>query len=57
MAGRKIRQIDPGRLEPGMHTARWDTKDNRGAELPSGSYFYRITSDEKNWTGKMVVIK
>jgi len=37
--------------------AKWDVKDNEGNNVSSGFYLYRIESDKKRQTGKIVIIR
>ena len=42
VGGRRVWMKDLGELEPGSHLVRWDGRDARGANLPSGVYFVRL---------------
>jgi len=50
--GRKVISLYEGILEPGTHQINWKA-DN----FPSGTYFYRLNSDEGSQTRKMTLIK
>lgn len=41
----------------GVHNMVWDGRDNRGNELSSGVYFYRLKGDNTSQTGKMLLLK
>jgi len=43
MLGREIRSYDSGMQHAGLHTFRWDTRDDAGNEMPGGHYVYQIT--------------
>lgn len=43
--------------EAGKHSIMWNGKNNNGEEVPSGVYFYRITSGNETQTKKMLLIK
>ncbi len=43
--------------EPGYYSTRWDGRDERGRELPSGVYFYRLRSGDFSRMRKMVLLK
>lgn len=40
--GRAVEKILQARLAPGKHTVRWNAKDERGRQLDSGVYLYRL---------------
>jgi hypothetical protein len=42
-AGRRVRELAPGRLPSGVHEVRWDVRDLHGERVPSGLYFVRLT--------------
>ena len=44
LGGRAVRTLVAGAAEAGSHTVEWDGRDDRGAALPSGTYFARLTS-------------
>jgi|GEM_PF-1179464 len=50
--GRKIAQLIDNNLTPGEHSITWNAKN-----LPSGIYFYRLSSNNKSITKKMVLLK
>ena len=56
VAGRRVRLLLDARLEAGDHVAGWDGEDDRGAAVPSGLYFYRLTADGRSETRRMVRI-
>lgn len=43
--------------EAGSYQVSWDGKDNTGASVASGVYFYRIKTDQFSDTKKMVLLK
>jgi major membrane immunogen (membrane-anchored lipoprotein) len=43
-AGRRVRTLLEGRLGPGDHVVRWDGRDDRGLEVPSGVLLVRLTA-------------
>lgn len=56
--GRLVRTILNGDvLQAGSHNLRIDGRDNRGASLPSGVYFYRIESPSGSIRGQFSVLK
>jgi len=42
VAGRHLRDLVDGPLDPGAHSLAWDTRDAGGVRLPSGCYFFRL---------------
>lgn len=40
--GRRVKKLLEGGLVPGYHQAFWDGRDEKGAILPSGIYFYEL---------------
>jgi phosphodiesterase/alkaline phosphatase D-like protein len=62
--GHQVRKLVSERKEAGYHRVMWDGRDDRGGEVPSGIYFYRIqavdSADVQNRfqsIKKMVIIK
>lgn len=50
--GRLVRKIRPGKLEAGRHHISFS-----GAGLPSGVYYYRLTTNQFSATEKMLLLK
>jgi len=44
-------------IQPGSHTIHWNGKDHFGVDVPSGLYFYRIQSNNRVLTKKMMLLK
>jgi hypothetical protein len=57
VAGRKVRELRPGRLGAGAGTIQFDGRDAMGRALPSGVYFYRVTAAGAVTTQKMVIAR
>jgi hypothetical protein len=45
------------RQAPGLYSARWDGKDDRGVSVSSGMYFYRLKTEHFTRTRKMMMVK
>jgi hypothetical protein len=43
--------------DAGFHQVTWRGKDNVGNTVPSGVYFYRVTTKDESLTGKMLLMK
>ena len=50
--GARIRRIADQWVPGGRHVASWDGRDERGAALPSGIYFIRLTAGSETVTRK-----
>jgi hypothetical protein len=57
ICGRIVRDLARGMLPAGEHTVRWDGRDARGNELPSGVYLYRFSTRGCSLTRKMVFFR
>lgn len=55
--GQKVRTLVQGRLDAGSHQLRWDSRDDRGATLASGVYFYRLVAGKRVQTQRMMLVK
>jgi hypothetical protein len=55
--GQKVRTLVDERKGAGYHSVRWDGKDDKGDEVSSGIYFYKIQTDKFNQTNKMLLVK
>jgi len=52
MLGKEISVITEGNLLPGKYEAEFD-----GTNLPSGTYFYKLISNEISYTKRMILLK
>ncbi len=55
--GRLVRTLASGVREAGDHDVSWDGRDNAGATVGSGVYFYRLTAGKFSESKKMVMLK
>ena len=55
--GRLVRVLANGEIPVGRHEVTWDGRDSRGARVPSGVYFYRLTAGTYQEEKKMVVLR
>ncbi|MEA1877496.1 MAG: FlgD immunoglobulin-like domain containing protein [Bacteroidota bacterium] len=57
LRGQAVKRLFIGRVNPGKHSVSWDGKNHFGQAMPSGIYIYRIQSNERILTGKMMLLK
>ncbi|MBW6515249.1 MAG: choice-of-anchor J domain-containing protein [Candidatus Cloacimonetes bacterium] len=55
--GQKIALLLDEYLTTGTHMIAWSGRDNQENEVTSGIYFYRLTTTNDNFTGKMMLLK
>ena len=55
--GRRLRSLVSGVRAPGIHRTVWDGRDERGVEVPSGTYLYRIATETGTETRRMLLLK
>ncbi len=57
LLGRRIRALINGNLETGDYLVMWNGKNDAGADVPSGTYFYRLSSGDKTDCRRMTLIR
>jgi hypothetical protein len=55
--GQKVKTLLSRSMEPGKYMVSWNGKNDRGEDLPSGIYLYRLTTAGESLTRKMVLAK
>jgi uncharacterized membrane protein len=55
--GSLVRTLVDSYLDAAHHTVVWDGMDNRGRNVSSGVYFYRMVTEEYTETRKMIMMK
>jgi hypothetical protein len=55
--GQKVRTLVDETKRAGSHEVIWDGKDDRGKEVASGIYFYKLTAGSYQKIRKMVLLK
>ncbi len=56
-AGQMVRTLWSGHLNAGDHEFEWFGRNDRGADVPSGIYFYSLKSAGREETKRMVLIR
>lgn len=57
MRGQHVRDLVAGGLAAGEHAVTWDGRDDAGATMPSGIYFYRLQSGGFTGMQRMLLLK
>ncbi|MRR09094.1 T9SS type A sorting domain-containing protein [bacterium] len=57
VAGQLVRTLAEGFQPAGAHAVRWDGRDDRGREVSSGVYLYRLTAGSGTATRKLTVVR
>ncbi len=55
--GQEVRVLADEMMPAGEHYIEWDGTDDSGMKLSSGVYFYRLQTDERVQTKKMLMVK
>jgi len=55
--GRLVRSLVQNKLSPGTHRVQWDSRDDAGASVPTGIYFYRLRAGEFTASRKLALVK
>lgn len=57
VSGRRVRTLLSTTMEPGEHNVVWDGTDDSGRRLSGGIYFWRLSSDGRTLSRKMIMIE
>jgi len=57
VSGRLVRMLASGTQDTGTHSITWDGRNDAGATVGSGVYFYRLDAGKFSATKKMVMLK
>lgn len=58
MQGRLVRVLMVNELvEPGVHEAKWNGRDNRGASVAAGVYLVQLVTDNFSGSSRMTLVK
>ncbi len=55
--GQKVKTLLNEELETGNYTSTWNGKDDKGYDVSSGIYFYKLNSNEFSATKKMLLVR
>jgi hypothetical protein len=55
--GRRLRTLVSGPLGMGRHEVAWDGRDETGAPVPSGIYFYLLRAGGRSESGRLTMIR
>jgi hypothetical protein len=57
LSGRLVRRLVDRSVGVGWHQATWDGKDDRGRDVASGVYYYRVHAEDDVQAGKMILLR
>ena len=57
LSGQRIAVLDHGLQQAGYHRLHWDGRDAAGHSVASGTYLYRLVTDEVVLTRKLVLLR
>lgn len=57
LLGQHVATLYNGPKVPGAESVIWDGKDTGGRDVPSGVYFYRLTSGDRQQVRKMILLR
>lgn len=55
--GQKVKTLVDEKMSAGYHSALWDGKDDKGDDVSSGIYFYKLQTDKFDQVKKMLLVK
>ena len=57
LTGQRVAVLHQGLQQAGYHRLHWDGRDNTGRSLASGTYLYRLMTDETILTRKLTLLR
>jgi len=57
LLGQKVKTLVDQKVDAGIHSVRWNGTNDIGIDVPSGVYFYRLSSETFTQTNKMVLVR
>jgi len=55
--GQAVKTLHTGQLSSGRHQFEWDATDENYAQVSSGVYFYKLSTEFQSQTKKMLLIR
>lgn len=55
--GKKVKELEKRMKESGSYKAVWDSRDNAGQSVSSGTYFYRVQFNGSQLVNKLLLLK
>ncbi len=55
--GQQVTSLVNGNQAAGSHTAHWKLRDDKGAMVPNGIYFFKLTANGQNITRRAMVVR
>jgi len=55
--GQLVTTIVDAEVEPGLHSARWNGRDDEGNLVPSGVYFYQVIANDVAYSRKLLLAR
>ncbi len=55
--GKVVKTLVDGEMTAGVHAVRWDGTNSAGEDVPSGVYFYKLTTSTGTVARKMTLVK
>ncbi len=55
--GQQVRMLDEGQRRAGVHSVRWDGRDDRGRQVSAGVYLFRLETPSYTGTNRITVIR
>jgi len=55
--GQKVTTVYNGTLGAGLHSIKWNLKDQKNNQLPNGVYFYKLSDGSHSSTRRLLILK
>jgi hypothetical protein len=57
VGGQLVKTIFQGQAGSGVHSIRWDGRDDHGRQVSNGVYFYKLEAGQTRLTSRLVIIR